>query len=454
MIDPRWLRRAGRTAAAVAGLVGPAVVATGVIGTKLLTDAPRPGVRKPTLTARFFDPEGAREEFGVERQLVEVRGEEAFLPGTWGLRVEDAYVLMGDPVDIGFDEAGPWAARPYVDRSGLPPTFPVTGERRRGPDDRRADRGEQRERRRLRDRRRGEAPPPWPYQAVLSAYAWPDDPQVLAHHNDATWEIEAVPGEHGTHLPAWKFTPPDATDTWFIAVHGRGARRAETFRLVDIALRHRLPSLVVSYRTDAWTEAPVSLTTLGQHEWEDVEAAVRLALSRGAQRVVLAGCSMGGGIVASMLRKSELASAVSGVVLDSPALDWGDILRHVATTYRVPRMFVPVTMTAARLRASLDFHQLNHLAGSGEFAHPILLIHGTEDDVTPVWLSDTLAEARPDLVTFLRVEGAGHVKSWNHDPDRYEMAVATFLHQSGVIGEAWGTRRARRRNRPSWRGAG
>ena len=59
---------------------------------------------------------------------------------------------------------------------------------------------------------------------------------------------------------------------------------------------------------------------------------------------------------------------------------------------------------------------------------PILLFHGTADATVPVATSDALAAARPDLVkTYERVPGAGHVRSWNLAPVRYEQDVRAFL---------------------------
>ena len=42
-------------------------------------------------------------------------------------------------------------------------------------------------------------------------------------------------------------------------------------------------------------------------------------------------------------------------------------------------------------------------------------------------ISEALASARPDLVTFERFTGDGHVQSWNTDRARYERALRAFL---------------------------
>ncbi len=41
--------------------------------------------------------------------------------------------------------------------------------------------------------------------------------------------------------------------------------------------------------------------------------------------------------------------------------------------------------------------------------------------------SDALAEARPDIVTYVRTAGVGHVRSWNADPAASEASVQDFL---------------------------
>lgn len=440
---------------------GTAVAATTTwVAVRTLTDAPK-GATRPAgyrLAARFAHDDDGRGQ-------VLVSGSSADLAGTWGLAHPDGFVRVGDPVRGSVvvdryelvrpfelldgrlldeddrrrgDDRRSGGDRRVRDRRGggpppevdpeevvLPPA-PVTPRRveeRRSGGRRRGDR------RRGRDRRRVSLPPPWPVPARWSDHAFPDDPQLLARRRGAHFEPDCVTTAGGTRLPAWRFVPPEASDTWVVAVHGRGAPRTEVFRLVDIALAAGLPCLVVSYRTDHWTRDPTPLTTLGATEWEDVAAGMRQLVRDGARAVVLAGCSLGGAICAQVVRRSAMAPYVVGVVLDSPALSWGPILAHVARLRRLPTALVPPVMLAARYRARLDWTALDHLAAADDFTTPILLIHGTEDEAVPVWLSDRFAAARPDLVQYLRVEGARHVEAWNVDTERYTDVVTTFLEQ-------------------------
>ena len=58
---------------------------------------------------------------------------------------------------------------------------------------------------------------------------------------------------------------------------------------------------------------------------------------------------------------------------------------------------------------------------------PILLFHGVADDTVPIETSDRFAVSQRDLVTYVRIVGAGHVEAWNLDRAAYDAAVRAFL---------------------------
>lgn len=247
-----------------------------------------------------------------------------------------------------------------------------------------------------------------------------------------------VPSEVGP-MPAW-FIPPEESTPWrdtVILVHGWRSNRLEPLRAVPAVRAAGWSSLVVSYRNDVGApDAPDGKFHLGATEWRDVEAAIRFALERGAQRIVLAGWSMGGGTVLQTLLRSQLAPRVERVILDSPALDWHAIL---AAYVRLARYPVPIgPMAEGILKGELT----SRLVGLGEpipmrelavehfarrLSHPILLIQGDDDPTTPVAVARRFEAQRPDIVEYAEFPGAGHIRSWNADPERYNALIGEWL---------------------------
>lgn len=302
--------------------------------------------------------------------------------GTWGLVWADGYVQVGDPAP----SDGGHVRRPATVFAGRPSE---------GTD------------------------------AVLDGYAYPDDGGALGRE----WREITYHSPIGA-LPAWEY--PAGGNTWAIFVHGRTGRRHEAFRAIPTFLDLDVPCLTISYRNDH--EAPRSPDNrchLGATEWEDVEGAVIYALSQGAADVILVGYSMGGSCVAAFMAASGHADRVRGLVLEAPVLDWGPVLRQAARRRGLPDAILPVllpaTMAVARYGSGIDWSAVKHLDRATDLVHPTLLIHGDADETVPVELADRLAAARPDLITYLRVPGAGHVRSWNVDRAAYEAALREHL---------------------------
>ncbi|MFQ6484253.1 alpha/beta hydrolase family protein [Brachybacterium epidermidis] len=280
--------------------------------------------------------------------------------------------------------------------------------------------------------------------ASVNGFYWSGSPRTA--HGFPTEEVE-VDSPVG-RMPAWLVRPdsaragraagePPEPETWAILVHGHGATRGETLRLLPLLRTLGLTSLAITYRND--TGAPPSadrMHHLGSDEWEDAEAAVEYALAHGAQRIVLVGWSMGGGIALRTSVRSAHRERITTLVLDSPAVDWHDILGYHAASVRAPipmrrlamwMITSPIGARAVRLREPLALHEMRPEYYGEHLTHPTLLLHAMDDATVPPGPSRTLASLRPDLVQFIPVEGASHTREWNLDPARYERIVARHL---------------------------
>ncbi|MFJ3727495.1 alpha/beta hydrolase family protein [Streptomyces sp. NPDC090045] len=234
-----------------------------------------------------------------------------------------------------------------------------------------------------------------------------------------------VPGELGP-LPAW-FVPA-ARDTWVITVHGLGGTREHPMVVMPFLNRHQLPVLDLGYRGDLGAPAPPDgLGHLGESEWRDLDAAIRYAVRYGARRVILHGWSTGATMALHAAERSALADRISGLVLDSPVLDWHTTLRGLAAARRTPAVVLPLAVRAAEGLTGLRADRRPPGADPGAVRVPVLIFHGPDDTLAPWGPSRRLAAARPDLVTLHTVSGAGHGAMWNADPAGYQEALRRFL---------------------------
>jgi pimeloyl-ACP methyl ester carboxylesterase len=239
----------------------------------------------------------------------------------------------------------------------------------------------------------------------------------------------AIPDELGA-MPAWLI--PGRTRTWAIVVHGIDGKREDNLRVAPAFHRAGLPVLLIAYRDDVGApRSPDGLLHMGQTEWRDLQAAAGYALAHGAQRLLLAGYSMGGAIVAQFMERSPLASRVAGLLLDSPALSWKAILSFNARQFGLPSFAALPVEWMIDARIDPDWHSLDALDHPNSFRLPILLFHGTDDKVVPISNSDAFARELPGHVTYYRVPQAGHVESFNVDPALYEARLAAFLASLG-----------------------
>ena len=279
---------------------------------------------------------------------------------------------------------------------------------------------------------------------TLTGFAFPDDPgeafglpvQPLRFHSPLG------------RFPAW--LTPGSRSTWIIFVHGkRGAPPSpalQSYPLLKVAADLGFPGLVISYRNDLEAEpAEDGLHWCGLTEWEDLEGAARHALDAGAEGLVLAGYSMGGAVVMSFLRQSDLAQSVRGVILESPVLDLEATLDFAARNRGYPRILFRAAKTLAQVRFGVPWKDLNYIGNTEYLQAATLIFHGGADTLVPLRTSRLLARSRLDLVRCVTIPGATHGRAWNLDPAVYEKSARDFLER--VVGGQPPARERRRETR-------
>ena len=238
----------------------------------------------------------------------------------------------------------------------------------------------------------------------------------------------------GGRCPAWRIDGD--LSTWAIHIHGLGSTRAGTLRGVLAATELGYNSLVVSYRNTA--EGPrvgTGRSTLGDTETPDVDEAIGYAVRRGARQIVLFGWSMGAAVALQIADHPRHQGLIAALVLDSPVLNWTEVIKTncarsglpaAAGHLAIPWLTLHPLARAVGLPGRISLRSFDWSARAADLSTPTLILHGTQDDSVPIRLSQTLRDARPDLIE-LETFDAGHTLCWNTDPGRWQRSVTTAL---------------------------
>jgi pimeloyl-ACP methyl ester carboxylesterase len=260
----------------------------------------------------------------------------------------------------------------------------------------------------------------------LDVYAFPDDPQKAFGLQTQDVVFTSPLGNYS----AWFIE--GRSNKWVIFLHGKRDHPPQqplhAFPILPVVAKLEFPSLVITYCNDLGEpESPDGFHRYGQYEWKDLEGAVKYAVEQGAKEFILVGYSMGGAIVMNFLYRSPLADKVRGVILDSPMLNLSATTDFGGRLVGLPQFLISLGKLTAGIRFKIDWKALDNLRRANELTAPILLFHGDADRTIPVETSDALAKARADIVSYHRVPGATHIRSWNMNPSKYEDAVRDFL---------------------------
>lgn len=260
------------------------------------------------------------------------------------------------------------------------------------------------------------------------------DVRVYTDPADAGVDVEdvTVAGPLGD-LPAWQ-VPADGP-TWVVVVHGNSLSRLDNVRWLPALRDAGFPTLTVTHRNDAGAPPdPSGMLRYGLTEWADLEAAVAYALDQGSDDVVLFGDSMGGGVIAAFMQRSDLAERVRALVLDAPMLDLdATVSDNAAREPLIGPVNVPSTLTwtskrIADLRYDVDWPALRYVEDPQALGIvPVLIVHGTDDLTVPIATSREAAERYPATVSLVACEGADHIECWNRDPEGMEALVTAFV---------------------------
>jgi fermentation-respiration switch protein FrsA (DUF1100 family) len=138
---------------------------------------------------------------------------------------------------------------------------------------------------------------------------------------------------------------------------------------------------------------------------------------------------MGAAILIESLRKEPRFRAVAA---DCPFASFEEIAYDRLAQHGSPGRLLswPVIgsgMVYARARYGVDLRRASPVDALRRTHTPVLLIHGTADDNIPIRHSRELHAANPAAAELWEVPGAGHVGSFDRDPETYARRVTAFF---------------------------
>ena len=262
-------------------------------------------------------------------------------------------------------------------------------------------------------------------------------------HPDRTWRLDELPVEtpaleplafpatDGVRLAGWFLPHPRPVGT-VLLLHGFGTNHFGLAHLAYDLLEHGLQCLLFDFRGHGASEGEV--TTLGLRERRDVIGALQYLRSRSdvdPDRIGMYGVSMGG---ATALLTLEDGMGVRALVTDSAfatlrgAIDHG--FRRIAglppSIFRTPTVWFSSRFVGEKLD-----HVLGRVRPIDRIKHtapcPLLIIHGTEDDVVYVQDAYQLYVAADGPKELWIIPDAGHGRAYEMLKDVYVERVASFF---------------------------
>ncbi len=191
--------------------------------------------------------------------------------------------------------------------------------------------------------------------------------------------------------------------------------------------------LAVDQRAHGKSEGHV--ITLGIWERRDCQSWIRYINGRfGSETpIILSGVSMGAATVV-MATALPMPTNVLCALADSTYSSPIDILLKVANDKLLPSFLVyPFLRFAARAFGGFHLARASAIEAVEVSPIPILLIHGEDDRLVPIEMSEIMHYESNDCTRLVTFPEAGHGLSYITDPEAYEKSVCDFLMQFPVL---------------------
>jgi fermentation-respiration switch protein FrsA (DUF1100 family) len=212
--------------------------------------------------------------------------------------------------------------------------------------------------------------------------------------------------EDGLRLNAW-FLPVPSSPKVLLMFHGNAENIGYGLGRLRVLARLGVNVLAVDYRGYGKSEGSPDEAGI----YRDAEAAYRyLTEIRQFQpkNIVVYGQSLGGAVAIDLASRHPCG----GLIVESSFTSGREMARRA---FRIPLLEYVVKS------------HFDSLAKIKNVRSPILIIHGTRDEVVPFAMGQRLYQAAPEPKAFLPVEGAGHNDVFEVGGEKYLETLRTLV---------------------------
>src|SRR5713101_581003 len=266
------------------------------------------------------------------------------------------------------------------------------------------------------------------YQYVRARGQWGTDEPPAGTAD----EIRFTSVDDNTRISGWFFAADGSQrGPAVVLCHGIWTGRREC---LPLALRFRAAGYnVLCFDFRAHGRSDGRFTSVGHHETNDVVGAVHYLKQQpqvDPSRIGVIGFSMG---AAATIQAAARCPDIAAVVADSAYASFLDAVKYsFRLVTRVPHFpMAPIALQYAKWMMHLDANQLRPVDVIGRISpRPVLLTHGTLDEIVPVRHAYALFKAAEEPKELWIVPGARDVEARDLDPDGYFYRIEHFLSEA------------------------
>lgn len=264
---------------------------------------------------------------------------------------------------------------------------------------------------------------PAPAPCPQDHYVYCDTPAELG----MAYEEIQFKTEDGLTLSAWWIPGNRQADSAILMVHGHNASRHEAMRDADALHQQGHSLLLIDLRHSGKSDP--SFISMGYHERKDIHAAVNyLKEERSAQQIGIVGYSMGAATAIMAMAEND---QIQAGWFDSSFTDLDSVIQFKGEQeYGIPPnpVLSGVVRSLYEWRGQLNTETPTPLNRIGDIApRPVMIIHGTADQVTPVAHAHELYEAAQAPKALWIIPDGKHTQAWQADREKAQCLMTAFF---------------------------